>query len=205
MYVPSGSPACSFTAYVVPPASAGLPSSTRLPLGSRTRSESESRETVSENVSDTWAGALSTTAPCRGSLPVSAACAEAGPAPASSAHAAARNSSTRALTRGAMVCVKVVPPSVTGWPAAGRCARSGPEWPQPGRSGPSRPVCPQPGRSGRSGPERPQRAGVPVRAGVPGAAQCPECPESGRYVAGFTGSSTVTGSEWAKRSSTETV
>ncbi|CAM5475261.1 hypothetical protein SALBM311S_11620 [Streptomyces alboniger] len=84
----------------------GLPFCTGLPLGSSTRNESADTETCSEKVSETWVGALSTTTPCWGSLPVSAACAEAGAAVVRSSPAAARSSSTRVRTRGAMVSVK---------------------------------------------------------------------------------------------------
>ncbi len=78
----------------------GLPTSTRLPFGSRTRSESLFVETFSEKVSEICVGALSTTTPEEGSLPVSAACAEAVPAPAKSMPVTARSSSTRLRTRG---------------------------------------------------------------------------------------------------------
>src|SRR5690606_4518456 len=113
VYVPSGSPLCRRTVYVVPSGLSGSPRSTRLPFGSSTRRASSLIATGSEKVSDTWAGALSTTVPCWGSLPVSAACAETGAAPASSAPVTASNSSTRIRTRGAMVWVTGVSPSVS--------------------------------------------------------------------------------------------
>ncbi|MGX1504720.1 UNVERIFIED_CONTAM: outer membrane receptor protein involved in Fe transport [Streptomyces graminofaciens] len=59
--------------------------SARLPLGSRTRIESSPMAICSEKVRVTSLGAVATTAPSFGLLPVSAACAAAGLAPASSA------------------------------------------------------------------------------------------------------------------------
>ncbi|CAM5634355.1 hypothetical protein SGLAM104S_08602 [Streptomyces glaucescens] len=77
VYVPSGSPGRSFTVYVAPVPRAS-PVSARPPLGSSTRSAWSDSATVSEKVSEICSGAWPTTAPCRGSLLVSAACAKAG-------------------------------------------------------------------------------------------------------------------------------
>ncbi|GAA3500192.1 hypothetical protein GCM10019016_072970 [Streptomyces prasinosporus] len=63
MYVPSGSPLSSRTEYVVPLGLAGSPLSTRLPRGSSTRTASSLTAIGSEKVSETRAGARSTTAP----------------------------------------------------------------------------------------------------------------------------------------------
>ncbi len=119
MNVPNGRPSCSFTRTLVPSTDGALPVSTRLPSGSSTRTESAETATFSEKVSVTCSGARLTTAPCFGSLPVSAACADAGPAPASNSPAMVSSSSTstRAIrgpavvaVRGAVVGVTVVPP-----------------------------------------------------------------------------------------------
>ncbi len=80
--MPCPRPSVRFTWSVLPlpPAWCGRPAVTGRPSGSTTRSESSTRVTDSSNVAVTCFGAVFSTPPSRGSLPVSVACADAGAA-----------------------------------------------------------------------------------------------------------------------------
>lgn len=99
VYVPSGRSSRRSTPYLTTEPShrsRSSPPSARLPPGSSTRMSSSPRATCSEKVSVTRCGAVATTAPSAGSLPVSTECADAVPAPVPNSTAA---SSSRARTR----------------------------------------------------------------------------------------------------------